>query len=197
MPYDRVHPKEELARRARDEGDREALGYLLAQQRNVGQTFFVREGFVKFEELDDLIQDLELVTLERIKHLSDPRKFDQFYRFCAIDVGYRALRNWNKRSRVVDSTRVDDLGEVFPYPIRCMDWAGTPEAIVINADGLRRLVRFLGTEFTPSEKRILNLLGAGYSRNEVAERLGITSNTVRIHLSNMRAKIRTKLSNHK
>ena len=47
----------------------------------------------------------------------------------------------------------------------------------------------VGVDLTPRERQVLSLLAAGLSNNEIAERLTLSTGTVRLHVSNVLTKL--------
>jgi RNA polymerase sigma-70 factor, ECF subfamily len=145
--------------------------------------------------------------------------FRKAYRMClgheadaqdALQKTYlKALVNWSTVSRLTDSQRhgwlattlTNEILQIWRAPYRSRETSGHDAGEVAdefdsdadsshNRDRLRRACRAIARlEGRPREVMALHCL-AGYEISEVAEMLGISAATVRVHLHTARARLR-------
>jgi DNA-binding NarL/FixJ family response regulator len=119
-----------------------------------------------------------------LSHTSEPSRI-----VAAIEAGARA---WVRKDE-----SIEHLLRVLRGVVRGETWLPPAEAgdvltlLLRQRDGRADGDRLLAL-LTPRERQVLACLGAGASRNQVAERLNLAANTVRTHLQN----IMTKLGAH-
>ena len=96
-------------------------------------------------------------------------------------------------SDLIQAVRVVARGEVFLYPPMAQKLVNDYLNFVHWGEGI-------GSNLTPREKEILRLFSEGLSTTEIAEKLVISSKTVKVHISNILNKLdlqdRTQLAIH-
>jgi DNA-binding CsgD family transcriptional regulator len=94
------------------------------------------------------------------------------------------LQSWLRN----DSTRLCATN-AFPTPSRPLTFEGDGGRLVIERVGATLLMHEEVANLTPREREILDLVAAGGSNTEIAERLYISPGTVRIHLQRVYRKL--------
>jgi DNA-binding CsgD family transcriptional regulator len=102
------------------------------------------------------------------------------------------------RGRCVVVLEVVAPAEAIDAHVGDLSWLAIVAAKAIDDEGLARSVLPLEPEpvgagrladLTPRERQVLGLLSEGWTNERIAERLGISRNTVRTHVQNIRAKL--------
>jgi DNA-binding CsgD family transcriptional regulator len=102
------------------------------------------------------------------------------------------------RGRCVVVLEVVAPVEAIDAHIGDLSWLATVAAMAIDDEGLARSVLPVDAgpaedgrlaDLTPRERQVLGLLSEGCTNERIAERLGISRNTVRTHVQNIRTKL--------
>jgi DNA-binding NarL/FixJ family response regulator len=112
-----------------------------------------------------------------LSNSSEPRRI-----IAAIEAGARAwVRKDSSTEFLLGVLRGVARGETWLPPAE----TGNVLSLLLKQRDRERLLAGL----TPRERQVVVYLGEGASRNQIAERLNLTANTVRTHLQNIMAKL--------
>jgi RNA polymerase sigma-70 factor (ECF subfamily) len=133
-------------------------------------------------DLEDLLQDVAAVLIERLAELRDWRGFRGWLRAVAIN----AARGAGRKAAVRDPRRVyEKIGESFQ--------AQNP-AVALEVHEERDRVLQAFAALPPDDREVLALRsGHGYSQREIARLLDVPETTVETRLSRARKKLRALL----
>ncbi|GAC1437623.1 MAG: hypothetical protein NVS1B11_01780 [Terriglobales bacterium] len=123
----------------------------------------------------------------KVEQLPEHTKFENLVNSCISGV---ATPKGDLGGGVAISSKKREALQLLVSPIRARDavWHRRPAAIVLINDPSREVrppqaaLRGL-FGLTPAECRIALLVAGGYSKREIVERVGVSTNTVKSHLS--------------
>jgi len=161
-------------------GDRDAFGELV--RRYQGAAYAVARGVTgHHEDAEDAVQDAFATALRRLEECRDPKKFAGWL----LAIARNTARNVVRR----ESLRV---AEPVPQDVRSS--LPGPDAEAELAE-LRRDLEAALAELPAMQREIVLLYDLeGWKHDEIAERLGVPSGTVRSHLHFARKALRERLS---
>lgn len=174
---DSTSANEDLVRAARG-GDPEALSRLWRASRGWLATVLLAHG-VRDGELEDLLQEVALVVLEKIDTLRDPRALRPWLRRVAVNAArMSARRRLRAGPRSVELQAVETELE-DPLAGQDLDRATARSEV----DHVLKHVRELRLEY---REPLLMRAVAGMSQREIAESLGVPETTVETRLARAR-----------
>jgi non-specific serine/threonine protein kinase len=93
-------------------------------------------------------------------------------------------------------TPLDEVAELVPLPASTPDGAKPHPAIAVPAGSVSAATGTatserapMGSAMTPRERQVAELVALGLTNSEIAERLGITTGTARIHIERILSKL--------
>lgn len=127
----------------------------------------------------------KLVAVDHRQHAALTRNIEN-----ACSPGYPLGANSPQTVRIEDSDGLPWVAQMAPVTGRAKDMFGNASALLILTQAYsqpRSIRRALGVAFglTPAEAGVAELLAAGMSANEIADRLLISRNAVRFHIKSI------------
>jgi RNA polymerase sigma-70 factor (ECF subfamily) len=168
----------ELVGRAR-QGDAEAFGVLVRRHLQAAYAIaLARLG--EPADAEDVCQDAFVLALERLDDCRDPARFSAWL--------FTIVRN-----RALDFQRFRSVRRAAPLDSIEVASASSPARDVENAELSAALLQAM-TGLTQLQREVVLLFDLeGWSHREIAERLGISAGSARVHLHNGRKALRLRL----
>lgn len=162
-------------------GDRRALDDLWREHRRWVATVLLAHK-PRIAELDDLLQEVAVILVERVTELRDPRRLRPWLRRVAVNVARGAGRR--QQSRPVDA---------LPGPAEGLVDPSSEVGAVADRERLAHVLATVGR--LPAEQREPLLLKAlhGLTQLAIAELLDVPETTVETRLARARRDLRQRL----
>ena len=129
---------------------------------------WLRRASVPVNEIDDIVQEAysRIARLDEFRHIANPKAY-------FLEVTRNVLFEQLRRSQII---RIETIAEM-DLPI-IPDSSPSQERVMIGKDEIARLMRLI--DGLPSRCREMFVLRkiTGLSQKQIAERLGVTENTV-------------------
>jgi RNA polymerase sigma-70 factor, ECF subfamily len=162
---------------AAQEGDRVAFGGLYARYARMVHGILLAR--VPLDDVDDLVQDVFLRALPRLRSLRDATRFGPWLSAIARNIANDHFRKTKPVSAVTESLSEEDAEE-----------PKAPGASDVEAAMILEVVRTLSDTYR--ETLILRLV-EGMTGPEIAARTGLTAGSVRVNLHRGMQQLREKL----
>ena len=164
-------------------GDRAALERLwLAERRRVAAVLLAHRP--REEDLEDLLQEVGTILVERIGELRDPSRFSSWLRTIAVNVA----RTSGRRAKILRDRRRALDGANEPT-----DPAASPPAHLEQQENLRQVLRWIQGMSPDVAEPLLMRSVWGLSQRQIAEWLGLPETTVETRLARARRALREQI----
>ena len=164
-------------------GDRAALERLwLAERRRVAAVLLAHRP--REEDLEDLLQEVASILVERIGELRDPSRFSSWLRTIAIN----AARTSGRRAKILRDRR-RSLGDT-PDPLAR---ESSPLTQLEQKENLRQVLHWIQGMSPDVAEPLLMRSVWGLSQRQIAEWLGLPETTIETRIAKARRALREQI----